>query len=896
MKFFYIIFFLLTANIIYSQQSHHPCADSKTKHFTKLQKTVEINYPGDDKIDVTYYKLNLTIDYNYSTISGTVTINAKSLSNNLTNVFFDLQDHFNLISVSLDGKSLTAILQNDKIDITLDKAYNAGEDFSVDIVYSGTPENSRPDSFGSFVFETQYGNPIIWSLSEPYGSSDWWPSKDTPADKADSSEVWITSDQNFVSVSNGILTDEINNGDGTKTYKWKNHHPIAHYLISLAMTNYQIYTNYFEYAPGKSMPVINYNYPNNWNDTRKSQLDHCIPMLEVFSDLFGDYPFIDQKYGHAEFSWGGAMEHQTVSTMGGYYESIMAHELAHQWFGDKITCKDWHHIWLNEGFATYSEALFVESMYGRTAYDNYIAGEISSAKSANGSLWVQDINSINEIFSSNRSYAKGSVVLHMLRGVVGDDNFFNILKAYAADPDLAYGVAETADFQRVCENISGLNLDKFFEAWIYGENYPKYSYGFTVDSVINGYNLNLVIDQNQQSNLFWMPIQITVKTKTGDFEFTVWDSLQTQSFSLFVDDFPIEVLFDPGNLIMKETSGKIINPSLDQGVLLVNAVDWRRGDDLVSAYENKAFWGNTQISFWDIFNQPSDGYPSTLPEAIGNGLLPNFVVSDYSTILWLSDKLNGDINAWQNLAIMDYLSAGGNVILITKCGKDFISNPMREYLGIIWDEIDYFTLKDYKSMSSTLTDINLLNDQTTVSLFETTLTQDYSNLIYVSEESLDTTKGSGVWSKPEGKGEFVYIAGRPYNFNHNDLRTNLQKILVDGMGEIVGVNDNNGKNLPSEFSLSQNYPNPFNPTTTIEYQIPVNARNDIESVETAGYESLQLKVYDILGREVKTLVNKAQKPGSYQVIFDAGNFSSGVYYYQLKTGDYNSTKKMVILK
>jgi Peptidase family M1 domain/Peptidase M1 N-terminal domain/Secretion system C-terminal sorting domain len=886
MKSIFLLILLILSTNLYSQNTtQHLCANSKINSFTNLQKAAKINYPGDDRIDIIFYKLDLNISYEQTNLSGTVTIKAKSLLDNLSAVFFDLQDYYSIDSITLSGNPLSFNFQNDIIEITLDKSYAVGEEFSIDITYNGTPGSS---GLGSFEFISVAGNQVIWTLSEPYGSSDWWPSKDTPADKADSSEVWITSTENFVSVSNGILTDEINNGDGTKTYKWKNHHPIAHYLISLAMTNYQVYTNYFEYEPGKSMPVIHYNYPGNWNDSRKAQLDHSITMLDFFSEIYGLYPFIDQKYGHAEFSWGGAMEHQTVSTMGAYYESIMAHELAHQWFGDKITCKDWHNIWLNEGFATYSEALLVERLYGREAYHNYIDGEMTQAKTANGSLWVQNITSTNEIFSSNRSYAKGSVVLHMLRGVVGEEIFFDILKAYSADPELAYDVAETADFQRVCETVSGINLDKFFDSWIYGEKHPEYSYGFSVDSVDNGFNINLIVDQTQTTNLFWMPIQIEVKTNSGDFEFTVWDSLKTQSFSIFVEDYPNEVLFDPENLIMKETTDKIIDPALDKGILLVNGIDWRVGDKLITAYVDQAFWGNSQITFWDLFSEPMDGYPDSLPKAIGNGNLTNITLSNYSTIIWLSELLNGDLGNWQNLAIMDYLNAGGNVILITKRGKDFISEAMRDYLGITWDSTDYLLIKDFKSNHTDFTDINLLSDHTAISLFKTTLTSAESEIIYICEESFDAPKGSGVWSKPEGKGQFVYIAGRPYNFDHSNLRNNLQKILIDGMSEIVSVEGEVFENTPSKFSISQNYPNPFNPTTTIKYHIPQLGNNKITNV--------QIRVYDILGRVITTLVNETKQPGSYEIAFDATNISSGIYYYQLKAGDIINTKKMILLK
>ena len=186
-KILLLLFFI--ANLSSGQNRTHLCANSKSDHFTKLKKNSEINYPGDESIDVGFYKLNLTLDFDQRKLNGIVTIKAKSLQTNLTNVFFDLQNYYTITSVKSNGQSLSSNFQDNKINITLEKPYGIGEEFTVDIAYNGTPGSS---GLGSFEFYTVDGNPVIWTLSEPYGSSDWWPSKDTPADKADSSEVWIT--------------------------------------------------------------------------------------------------------------------------------------------------------------------------------------------------------------------------------------------------------------------------------------------------------------------------------------------------------------------------------------------------------------------------------------------------------------------------------------------------------------------------------------------------------------------------------------------------------------------------------------------------------------------------------------------------------------------------------
>jgi len=655
----------ICSTLIFAQNSKEHCSLSKINHFQKLQKTSQLNYPGDNRYDVTYYKLDLNLFYTTKKMVGKVTVKAKSLENNLNEIFLDLQNHFIIDSVISNGNSLQHNLTNNKLTINLNQNYNVNDEISLIVYYKGSPGSS---GFGSFKFSNHNENPAIWTLSEPYGASDWWPCKDTPSDKADSSDVWITGDEQFVSVSNGKLVDIVNNGNATKTYKWKNHYPIAQYLISITMTNYSIYKNFFKYSPNDSMEVIHYNYPENFNDVRKTELDKTTNMLEVFSDLFGLYPFIDEKYGHAEFGWGGGMEHQTISSMGSFGEGIISHELAHQWFGDKITCKDWHHIWLNEGFATYSESLWLEAKYGKDAYNNQINSEMngnggsSYAKQAEGSIYVQNISSIGQIFNVARSYAKGAVVLHMLRGVVGDDDFFNILKTYIAHPKLAYNVATTEDFQRVCETVSNKDLNYFFSEWIYGEGYPNYSVGWTNTSSNNLYQIkiNLLQTSRVKPDYFTMPIQIRINGQKKDTLITLFNNTNNQTFEINLSFNPTEIEFDPNNLILKDISA------------------------------------------------------------------------------------------------------------ITK---------------------------------------------------------------------LETEN-----------------------------------------------------NVPMEFSLYQNYPNPFNPTTIIKYTIP--------SLETlhATFQQIQLKVYDVLGREIATLVNQKQKPGNYKVQFNASTFASGIYFYELQKGNFRMVKKMILLK
>lgn len=461
-------------------------------------------------------------------------------------------------SVISNGTSLTFSQSDDELHITLDQTANKNDNISVVITYHGLPDIT---GLGSFEFGENQGVPAIWTLSEPYGAKTWFPNKDNPSDKADSSDVWITVADNLTGVSNGDLTETINNGDGTKTYKWRSRYPIAPYLISLAIADYSIYETYYHYSPSESMLVINYIYPQNLNSI-KSLLDQTPSMIDIMSGYFGPYPFLKEKYGHAEFGVLAGMEHQTISSMGAFFDGIIVHELTHQWFGDKITCAKWEDIWVNEGFAVYGEALYQEATAGKEAYYDVIKSNMSRAKDAVGTIYVQNINSIDEIFDGDRTYAKGGVVIHMLRGVMGDENFFRTLKAYMSDTSLAYGSATIRDFQHVAETVSGTNLSYFFDEWLYGENYPRYVVDWYYDLIQgNTYQVSVEVKQsvNTLPQFFTMPIDMKINTSLGDTTVRIFNNAQDQIFNFTIEGKPLTLDFDPDNYILKEQSGNTHN-------------------------------------------------------------------------------------------------------------------------------------------------------------------------------------------------------------------------------------------------------------------------------------------------------------------------------------------------
>lgn len=514
-----------------------------------------VMYPGDDRIDVTYYRLDLTISYTPQFLRGAVTVGLQSTSASLSQFFLDLSDTLRVDSVKAGSARLAFSHTANRLQITLPKTLGESEKTAVTIYYRGRP-NGGPG--GGFTFDTHGSrrDPVIWTLSQPYGARDWFPCKDTPGDKADSCDVRITAPRLFVSVSNGKLAGVTDNSDSTRTYHWQHRYPIAHYLISLAMSNYVRLDQTYRPAAGDTMPVWHYLYPEQVNEATVRNVNETTRMLDIFTPYFGPYPFLKEKYGHASFGFGGGMEHQTISSMGSYNTGIIAHELAHQWFGDKLTARSWEHIWLHEGFASYAEALYQESVSGESAYKAAIDGFMARARRAQGSIFVENINSVGAIFDGDRTYAKSAVVLHMLRGVVGDRTFREILRGYA-NSLLSYRTVVTEDFQGIANQVFGRSLDYFFRQWIYGQNYPTYRLTWQTTGPNTGgrWGLQLRVEQSTGTSnpaFFTMPVQFRILMPERDTLVTLFNNSADQTYTLEVGARPLSVEIDPNNRILKQ--------------------------------------------------------------------------------------------------------------------------------------------------------------------------------------------------------------------------------------------------------------------------------------------------------------------------------------------------------
>jgi aminopeptidase N len=508
---------------------------------------------SDTRIDVTYYKLDLRVTTTPQYLWGAVTMHARSLTDDLSDITLDLTSDLAVDSIRCGGTLVPFTQSSYTLTVTLDRTYSLGETITAVIHYQGYPGGS---GFGSFVFSQHGGIPWVWTLSEPYGARDWWPCKDHPSDKADSADIWITCSNTFKAGSNGRLVGVIDNGDGTKTWQWSERYSITTYLISITLTNFVEFSNWFHYAQDDSMEVLNYVLPEHLSSAL-ANLPRTIDMLEIYSEKFGLYPFIDEKYGHCDFGWGGAMEHQTMTSTASYSEYIIAHELAHQWFGDLVTCASWPNIWLNEGFATYCEAVYYEAQYGPGTYWSDILAKIASAKWASGTMFITDTLDIGRLFDGSLVYDKGAVVLHMLRHVVGDTTFFDIMRSYAANPRFTYGVATTEGFRDVCEEVSGMDLAYFFDQWVYGEKYPRYTYWWLAGPGSSGFDVTVAVNQTtgtSNPSFFAMPVDIRITAGGWDTTIVVMHTFSGQQFTFNVPYNPTTVALDPDNWILRDAT------------------------------------------------------------------------------------------------------------------------------------------------------------------------------------------------------------------------------------------------------------------------------------------------------------------------------------------------------
>jgi aminopeptidase N len=509
------------------------------------EELAKYNPKSQKAVDVLLYQININLFPEQKKISGDVSIKMKINDKNADKIEINFYDNMKIDELFLNG--ISSEYNRSKKIISIKKSNNEIDTANVRIIYEGTPISL---GFGSFNFEKIGDHIEVYSLSEPVYASTWFPCIDLPDDKA-MLDMFITNDSSNVSISNGKLIDTKTIGS-RRTFHWKTIYPISTYLISLYSGNYKVYSEKYRSISGEMIGLKYYASPKNYEDAVKDFSDHP-KYLKTFELLFGVYPFIKEKYGVAEFWWqSGAMENQTITGIGSQYitgkkffSDMLIHELAHQWWGNAVGLKTWKDIWLNEGFATYSEALYWEKQSDSRALRTTMLAKFGEF--SKGTLY----NPGSALFST-LIYNKGAWVLHMLRKEVGNEFFFKILREYFSA--YKYGNASTNDFKNLCEKISKRSLATFFNQWIYkGEGIIELESGWSSEKNGSEFNSEINIKQLQKGyDIYKFPLDIKlVYDKPDDFVISnFYISSKDTVINISSKKMPKHVYLDPDNWLL----------------------------------------------------------------------------------------------------------------------------------------------------------------------------------------------------------------------------------------------------------------------------------------------------------------------------------------------------------
>lgn len=568
-KILFSFFSIMVCGGLLSQETTTHCSKRKN-HSNQLKVSPyvnEVQVQQQKKYDVTFYRLDLNMTNTTTALSGVVEIHAAA-TQVIDSALLEFFSGLTINDVRVNGTSTAYGRYGSLLSVPVDLPQ--GSQFVIAVDYTGTPPTAATNPLGGSgmtnAVSPSWGNQVTWSLSEPFSALEWFPCKQDLKDKADSVQVNVTVPGHLMAGSNGVL-DSVTTAGGFKTFHWMHRHPIAYYLISVAVSNYYEYTIYANPA-GASQPVMiqNFIYNNTtYLDNFQGDIDETAEMMELFADLFGPYPYQDEKYGHSLAPLSGGMEHQTMTTQGFFNRSLTAHELAHQWWGNHVTCGSWADIWINEGFASYAEYLMLYDLYSPTTAQNNMQNVHNNVMSQpGGSTWVADSLNESAIFNGRLVYDKGGAIVHTLRYIINDDEvFFDLLKAFQVQ--FANSTATGLEFKAFAEGFTGMDFTAFFEEWYFGEGYPTYSVQY------NGVGTDVLVMISQGPSapavtpLFSNPVdlRITRSGGLGDTIVRVPVSFE-QTFAVIsgIENFQSVNAIDPMNYIINKSGGIIHNPSL----------------------------------------------------------------------------------------------------------------------------------------------------------------------------------------------------------------------------------------------------------------------------------------------------------------------------------------------
>ncbi len=573
-----------------AQKCNRVITDFSTSRVSYYQET------SMNKYDVKYLKLDISAQPGSRVISGNALTIAQIVSP-LDTFITELRSNMIVDSIKINNVITGFYQSSDHIFMPLSTTQTVGTSISVLIFYHGTS-----NSLGVYA-GTNSGLTYVATLSESYQAREWFPCKQILSDKIDSTDIWVTTSNVNKVGSNGLLQGVDVLPASKVRYRWKTNYPMNYYLPSIAVGNYQEYLNYAKPASMAPDSILIQHYIVNtptYLSTVKTNLDKTPRFVEKMSELFGLYPFKNEKYGHAMANIGGGMEHQTMSTMASFGTSLIAHELGHQWWGDHVTCASWNDIWLNEGFATYSEQLMIEklpALFTTSAATNMLSLHTSVMSATNGSVYVPDASLFDEnrIFSSRLSYNKGATTVHNLRFEMQSDTlFFKTLKNF--QEQYQNNVATTSNFKTVAESTSGKNLTDFFTQWIYGEGYPTYNITYYRP---NGDSMLLLVNETVSAPsvtpFFKGLLELKITSLQGDTTVLINVTGNNQVFKIVYNKTPTGIVIDPNNWIVNKsgtvTSGVVLPVRLISFTGTATAdcmmnLNWKTADEFnVSKYE-----------------------------------------------------------------------------------------------------------------------------------------------------------------------------------------------------------------------------------------------------------------------------------------------------------------------
>jgi aminopeptidase N len=507
--------------------------------------------PDSSGYDATHVSLEVEPLFATEGLTGRVTWSLTITDPAIESLDFDLSSSLDVTMAVIEEEPVAFVHANDRLSLMLPHPYTAGQIVRATVDYGGVPELGF---LWGFDYREHDGVPIVYTNCEPIAARTWWPCKDRPDDKFTADLAFIVPDT-MIAASNGTLVETRPLPNGRMRYAWREVYPITTYLVSLTATNFIEFGDTYTALDGATqMPLTYYAYPEHLAEAM-SRWAFTPQAIGCLAHLFGEYPFLSEKYGMVEYPWGGAMEHQTLTSMGDYFQVtpasidwVIVHELAHQWWGDLVTCGTWRDIWLNEGFATYCEALWAEAQGGPDSLRAVMLAKF-------GDHFPGSCYDPTFIFNAT-VYRKGAWVLHMLRHVIGDEDFFAALKLYAER--FAYGNAITEDLRAVFEEVSGVPLAWFFDQWVYGPGQPSYRVRWNPVAATPGDSSIVVIEIGQSTtgpDYFRMPLDALFSLEGGGTYSTVLlDSLPQQQFAVTVPGQAVDLAVDPRNWVL----GKVL--------------------------------------------------------------------------------------------------------------------------------------------------------------------------------------------------------------------------------------------------------------------------------------------------------------------------------------------------